>query len=47
VEKDLKKRCLTWCKYVKTFFLEVAQNGIDKGANIKLLAEKIEYTSKS
>jgi Cof subfamily protein (haloacid dehalogenase superfamily) len=42
VEKDLKLAMphLSVCMS-KPFFLEVAQNGIDKGASIKFLAEKL------
>ncbi len=42
VEKDLKAAMphLSVCMS-KPFFLEVAQNGIDKGASIKFLAEKL------
>ena len=42
VEKDLKMAMphLSVCMS-KPFFLEVAQNGIDKGASIKFLAEKL------
>lgn len=42
VEKDLKVAMphLSVCMS-KPFFLEVAQNGIDKGASIKFLAEKL------
>jgi hypothetical protein len=42
VEKDLKTAMphLSVCMS-KPFFLEVAQNGIDKGASIKFLAEKL------
>jgi Cof subfamily protein (haloacid dehalogenase superfamily) len=42
VEKDLKKAMPHLSVSMsKPFFLEVAQNGIDKGASIKLLAEKL------
>jgi Cof subfamily protein (haloacid dehalogenase superfamily) len=42
VEKDLKAAMphLSVCMS-KPFFLEVAQNGIDKGASIKILADKL------
>jgi Cof subfamily protein (haloacid dehalogenase superfamily) len=42
VEKDLKKAMPHLSiSMSKPFFLEVAQNGIDKGSSIKLLAEKL------
>jgi Cof subfamily protein (haloacid dehalogenase superfamily) len=42
VEQDLKKAMphLSVCMS-KPFFLEVAQNGIDKGASVKFLADKL------
>jgi hypothetical protein len=46
VEKTSKAMPHLSVSMSKPFFLEVAQNGIDKGANYQIIGRKIDYTSK-